>query len=199
MLKQEYLELLQLGLEGIPKSDLEERLSFYGEIIDDRIEEGIGEEEAVASLGNPEDVVLQILEEIPLTRLVKEKVRHKRTLRVWETVLLVLGSPIWLSLLIAVAAVVLALYAAVWAVIISLWAAEAAIAACGLAGIAAWGFFLYQGHFSAAIAVLGAGLVCTGIVIFGFFGCKLATRGLLLLTKKICIGIKSRFIRKEGV
>ncbi|MBR5538496.1 MAG: hypothetical protein IKU61_01205 [Clostridia bacterium] len=47
MNKQEFLEELRKGLSGLPKEDVRERLNFYGEIIDDRIEEGLTEEEAV--------------------------------------------------------------------------------------------------------------------------------------------------------
>ena len=100
--KAEFMETLRKRLAGLPQAEIEERLAFYNEMIDDRIEDGLTEEEAVAEVGPVEDVVNQIMSEIPLTALVREKVRPKRTLRVWEIILLVLGSPIWLSLLIAV-------------------------------------------------------------------------------------------------
>ena len=38
MNKSEFLEELRKGLAGLPKDDVEERLTFYGEMIDDRIE-----------------------------------------------------------------------------------------------------------------------------------------------------------------
>ena len=96
--KAEFMETLRKRLAGLPQAEIEERLAFYNEMIDDRIEDGLTEEEAVAEVGPVEDVVNQIMSEIPLTALVREKVRPKRTLRVWEIILLVLGSPIWLSL-----------------------------------------------------------------------------------------------------
>ena len=65
-------------------------------MIDDRMEEGLAEEEAVSSFGTPEEIADQILSEIPLSRLVRERVKPKRALKAWEIVLLVLGSPVWL-------------------------------------------------------------------------------------------------------
>ena len=40
MCKQDFLNALEAKLSGLPKKDIEERLNFYEEIIDDRIEEG---------------------------------------------------------------------------------------------------------------------------------------------------------------
>ena len=41
MTKNEFLEQLRRGLSGLPMEDIDERLNFYSEMIDDRIEEGL--------------------------------------------------------------------------------------------------------------------------------------------------------------
>ena len=69
MTKQAFLSALRDGLSGLPQADLEERINFYSEMIDDRMEEGVPEEEAVAGLGSVDDVVSQILSDIPTNRL----------------------------------------------------------------------------------------------------------------------------------
>ena len=51
MTKQEFLLNLRKGLLGLPPQDIEERLAFYNEMIEDRIEDGLSEEEAVAEMG----------------------------------------------------------------------------------------------------------------------------------------------------
>lgn len=56
-----------------------------------------------------------------------------------------------------------------------------------------------QGNGFIGLAALGAGAFCAGLSIFLFFGCKEATKGILLLTKKVALGVKSLFIRKEDV
>ena len=89
MTKQEFLVDLGLGLSCLPQEDAEERLSFYSEMIDDRIEEGLSEEEAVREMGAVDGIVSQIVAEVPLSKLVKKKIKPKRRLRAWEIVLLV--------------------------------------------------------------------------------------------------------------
>lgn len=198
MNKQEFLAELRKGLHGLPQNDIEERLTFYSEMIDDRIEEGLTEEEAVSEIGAVDEVVSQIVAETPLSKLVKEKVRLKRTLRVWEIVLLTLGAPIWLSLLLAAFVVIFAVYITIWSLVFALWASELALAAGALSGILSAVIFALQFNWLAGIAVLGAGIALTGLSIFLFFGCKETTKGMLFLTKKIFFGIKSLFIGKEN-
>ena len=198
MNKQEFLAQLGKGLSGLPKAELDERLMFYGEMIDDRMEDGVPEETAVCEIGSVDELVSQIIAEIPLGKLVKEKISPKRKLKAWEIVLLVLGSPIWLSLLLAAVAVILSLYVVLWSVIAVLWAVWIALAAGGLAGMAAGIYFAAGGNGLTGIAVIGAGIVCAGLSVFMFFGCKAATKGLLNLTKILAIRMKNCFIKKEG-
>ena len=65
MNKREFLQKLENGLSGLPREDIEQRLSFYAEMIDDRIEDGFSEEEAVAGIGTPEEIAAQVIEETP--------------------------------------------------------------------------------------------------------------------------------------
>ena len=197
MNKQEFLAQLRKGLSGLPKDDIDERLAFYSELIDDRVEDGVSEEIAVSEIGNADEIISQIIADIPLGKLVKEKITPKKKMKAWEIVLLVLGSPIWLSLLIAAFAVIFSLYVVLWSVIISLWAVFACFVACGLAGIAAGIYFAIGGNKLTGIAVLGAGIACAGLSVFMFFVCKAATKGILKLTKKLAIWIKNCFIKKE--
>ena len=57
MNKIEFMQKLKDGLAGLSPKDREEQLNFYSEMIDDRIEEGLSEEEAVAYVqtGEPMD------------------------------------------------------------------------------------------------------------------------------------------------
>ncbi len=198
MNKQEFLDRLWAGLYGLPQDDVEERLSFYSEMIDDRMEDGLTEEEAVAEIGPADAIISQIIEETPLTKIVGERMRPQGRHKVWQTILLVLGSPIWLSLLIALFAVLFAVYVAAWAVIISLWAVEAAFIVSALAGAAAGILLIFRGNLPSGLVLIAAALVLAGLSIFLFFGCLMATKGILALTKKILSGIKSLFLRKEN-
>ena len=63
MNKQEFLEKLERGIADLPREDAAERLTFYSEMIDDRMEEGLSEEDAVAGIGSPGAIALLILAE----------------------------------------------------------------------------------------------------------------------------------------
>ena len=203
MYREEFLNELSAKLAGLPKEEVEERLSFYGEMIDDRMEDGVPESEAVAQIGTPEEIAEQIMSEIPLTRLVKEKVADRRRKssgkrKTWKTVLLIVGSPVWGALLIAGLAVVLALYVSLWAVVVSLWAVFAALAVSAVACLPASVIALVRGNPLAALGSFGAAFACAGLAILMFFACVAITKGVVKLTKKMMLKLKSAFIRKEA-
>lgn len=199
MNKSEFLAELAIKLKGLPEENIKESLLFYNEIIEDRVEDGILEQDAICELGSIDGIACQIITDIPVSTLFKEKIKSNRALTAWEIVLLILGSPIWLSILIALIASVLSIYISLWAVIISLWAVEVSFIACSLAGFLLAIYFIPDINILTGIASIGAGLLLAGLSIFFFFLCKLCTKGLIILTKKIAFGIKSLFIRKESV
>lgn len=47
------------------------------------------------------------------------------------------------------------------------------------------------------LSLLVLGIVCIGLAIFLCIGCIYATKGLVLLTKKIILAIKNSFVKKE--
>ncbi len=197
MTKYEFLEELRGGLSGLPQNDIDERADFYSEMIDDLVEDGVSESEAVAKIGPVGSVVQQILSETPLSRIVRERVRPRRRFGAWEVALLVLGSPLWISALLLALAVVLTVYVILWAFIVSLWAAEASLVAGAVAGTAAGVFYITQTTYIQGAALIGAGLALAGLAIFAFFLCFFASKGAALLSAKIALLIKSMFVRRR--
>ncbi len=195
MTKLEFILALNERLSGLPQDDVRERLNFYSEMIEDRVEEGLSEEKAVAAVGSVDEIVAQITDDLSPA---KEKTKPKRRIRVWETVLLVLGSPVWISLLIAAAAVAISLYVSLWAVIVSLWAAFGTFVACAFAAVFSGAVFCFGESALVGIAMIGVGMVCAGLSILFFFGCKAATVGTVWLTKKTALCITRLFIKKEA-
>lgn len=199
MNKQEFLSELEAALGGLPKDDIAERIDFYSEIIDDKIEEGLTEEEAVSTVGPIDEIASQILADIPLSKLAREKIKSKkRKLSTLEIVLLVLGAPIWLSLLLSAFAVVLSIYVTIWALIAALWAVMCALVGAGV-GVFVGGIILAAtGSSTSGVALVGVGLFSAGIAIFLSFGCEAATKGTAKLTRVIALGLKKALTRKEA-
>lgn len=197
MHKEAFLAQLRKGLSGLPREDIEERLTFYSEMIDDRMEEGLSEEEAVAAIGSAQQIAAQAVADTPLAKIAKERLGGKGQPTAGVILLLALGSPIWVSLGIAAFAVVFSLYISLWSVIISLWAVFASLAACSVGGFLAFIILSAGGKAASGAVMLAAGLICAGLSIFMFYGCKAAAKGILLLTKKAAAGIKHWVIRKE--
>ncbi len=197
MTKLEFLAQLEKLLCGLPQDDIQKSLEFYSEMIDDRIEDGFSEEEAISQIGNIGDIAKQILMDIPLPKLVKKKITPRRRMGALEIVLLILGSPIWLSLFISMIAVVLSLYISLWSVIISLYSVAASLIACTIGGAVSGVTFIFSGKYAAGVFMIGAGILCLGLGILMFIGCNYAARGVVWLSRKILFFIKSCFIKGE--
>ena len=196
MKKNEFLGELRKKLHGLTDKDIALSEDYYGEMIDDKIEDGMNEEDAIAALGELDDIVKEILREIPLHRIVREKAKSRRHLRAWEIVLISLGSPLWVPILIAFAAVILAVYISTWAVVISCYAAAVALAgsSVGIFVGACISFVIYGA--GEGLFLLGAALILASLAILAFLGCNSFAKSVVYLGKKIILGIKRCIIGK---
>ncbi len=195
----DFLYELRQGLRDFSEEDIMEHIVFYREMIEDRMEDGISEKDALAEIGTPQEVVAQIIAETPLPTLIKTKLKKERILNTWQIVLIVLGSPIWLSLLIAVLSVIFSVIVTVFVVIISLYAVAVTLAACGIAGVFATIPMLIINNGLSAFASLGLGLFCAGGATLMFIGCNGIAKAIAGLVKKLILWIKSRFVTKEAL
>lgn len=172
---------------------MEQSIAFYAEMIDDRIEDGMSEQEAVAALGSVHAIAAQIVAETPpIPKAIAKANTGSRTLNI---VLLAILSPIWVTLALAFACMVLAIYLAIWSVVVALWAVVAMLLLCapigvfGLAWCAATGFPL------SGIWVFGCGLAGAGLGLFSWFGVLAASKGLVNLTHSFARWVKGLFIK----
>ncbi len=197
MRKDAWLQELRVQLGTLPKAEIEERVRFYSEMIDDRMEDGIDEEAAVADLGAMEDIVAQSLDEVPLHKLVRERIRPKHPLAVWEIVLLAVGSPLWISVFAVAVAVAVSLLAALFAIEISVIAVEASLLGCFIGCMIAGVVVLTQGTLASGLLLLGAALLCAGPAILLGVALRPLARWLIALGKGAARGCKKCFMRKE--
>ena len=91
MNKNTFIITLRERLKGLPSEDIDKSVDYYCELIEDRIEEGESEEEAIAALGSIDEIVQKILADTPLTKLVKTKIEHKNQTSLWVIILIILA------------------------------------------------------------------------------------------------------------
>ncbi len=199
MTKLEFLAELRQCLAGLPLEDIEKSVEYYKESMDDRMEDGISEEEAVAAMGDVKEIAKGILAEasLPPVQQKKEK-KQKPKSRGWEILLLILGFPLWFPLLMSFAAIVLSVYIVLWSVVITFYAVLASFGAAVLCGIVIGTLGFATGQIPLAGVALGAGLTAAGLGIFWFHLCHLCARGTLWCGKMMGRGIKRCFVRKEA-
>ena len=194
MRKQEFLDELRNRLKGLPKDDLDERIAFYDEMIEDRIDDGKTEEGAVADIGTVDEVVDDIARDTPLAKLVKEKIKPKRKIKAWETVLIALAFPIWFPVLLVATVLCLVAYILLWVLVIVCYAVEISLIAASIGGMVAFLILLFQGEFS--LLYLAIAILAAGASVLMFFGCWYITKGTIKLHQKIFTSIKRRIMNK---
>lgn len=195
--KSEFLLALDKRLGVLTDADRRASLDYYAEMLDDLIENGVTETEAVASLGSVDRIAEEILMDIPLPKLVKAKMK-KRRLTGTEITLMIVGFPIWLPLLISAFAIVFSVYVSLWAVVISLYAANVCLAAGSIGGLVGAIMMFVGGRPATALLFLGAMLVLGGLSVLMLFGCNTVAKGACKLGRLALRGIKACFVRKEG-
>ena len=75
MNKEQFLSELSRRLDGLNGNDLYRTLEYYAEMIDDRMEEGMSEEAAVAALGDAEAIAREIMQDAPARESAKREER----------------------------------------------------------------------------------------------------------------------------
>ncbi len=197
MTKQEFLEKLRNKLKGLPCEEIEERLGFYAEMIEDRVEEGFSEEDAVEQIGSVDEIATQIISETSLAKIVKERVRPKNKISLWRIVMWLVFSPVWLPLVIVGTALFIVCYVLIWVLIIVLWTVFITFAASFVGGVACAIAQIAEGNIIPGIALIGAAMVLAGLAIAMLYICRLASKGGAKLTKRIMLSVKNRFIGRR--
>lgn len=166
MKKPEFLSTLRKKLYQLPPQDVEKTIEYYNEMIDDYIESGYTEEAAVAKMGRVDDIALQILAGAQNPSFAAHGVQKQRKNGLLIA-LLIVGFPIWFSLLVTAfcllltAAILIATLAMVvpWSLVVSFGAS-----AIGLL-IGTVVIFVGEGIGAAAL-VLGTALILAALCIF---------------------------------
>ena len=194
MKRNEFLAALTSALGKLPDQEIRASLDFYAEMIDDRMEDGATEEEAVAALGDVNAIAAQIIAETP--PIPKAVAKMKTSSRTANIVLAIVLSPIWIPLALAFALCVAAIYLSLWAVTIGLWLCVACLILCGPVGVVGLVYCLATGFPLTGAWTFGCGLAACGLGLFALVGVKAASNGLIQLTSMFASKVKGLFVRK---
>ncbi len=174
MTRLEFLSALSEKLGALDEADRLQTLSYYSEMISDRMEDGEAEEEAVAALGEIEEIALRAISERPVTGgtpapeaappapVPAQPRRHAPVGRIIGGV----TAFVWIPLLFAL-----------WTAVFALFAAGVATAVAGIVCIGA-GIGNDKG-----LPMIGAGLIAVGIGIALTIGAAALCRRIAKLTK----------------
>ncbi|MEG0570072.1 MAG: DUF1700 domain-containing protein [Oscillospiraceae bacterium] len=200
MTKQELFSVLGEKLSSFPKSEIEKSFEFYDEIINDHIDDGKTEEEAVAALGAVGDIMADIVQGISLPCLLKSslnKTRPKSNHKALWIALIIIGSVVWIPLLLAALAILLSVYIVIWATAITVCCVVLAFGLSGLAFLVGSILIISAHELSVVLLYLAAALVCIGI-------CLMLIKPMVLFIKKLAVftlfvtkKIKSLFIPRR--
>ena len=201
MNKQMFLDGLRVALAELPIAEREKTLAYYEEMINDRIEDGMSEADAVASLEPVEVLAARILHEMPVMQKAMRKAKNSGISTALLVVLLIIFFPVWLPLVAAAFGIIVAVLAVMFALIVALIALVLGLGIGGLVMLisALFSGGLFSGGLfgGSVLLAVGAGLVGTGIAVLLIYPVwyliKLIWSGL----KKLCRKIRSWFKKEE--
>ena len=166
MNKTQFCALLGNKLKPyLSPKEMYKTLNFFEEMIDDRIDEGLSEEEAVSQLGDINIIVDQILDE--------HNIGKKQTKLVWRFIPRELGFinivllfPAWITIFSLVASLFIVILSIIFSILLSI----IAIFIGGILLILKSPFYLiYERNISYFLDTLGFGFVKTGIGLIGIY------------------------------
>ena len=193
MTRDEFLGRLGELLSCLPAEQVEETKAFYAEAIADRMEDGMSEEEAVAAMGTPGEVAEATLDDLPA---VPRAIARTRTALLW--VLAIVGSPVWVPLLAAFAAVAVTVYICIWVLALCVWIVAAALGGAGIVGLLLAVSGVTIGHFPYALASAGVGLGLVGVALFVGAGAWAASKQIARLSALWARKAASPFWKNRG-
>lgn len=166
MNKTQFCALLGNKLKPyLSPKEIYKTLNFFEEMIDDRIDEGLSEEEAVSQLGDINIIVDQILDE--------HNIGKKQTKLVWRFIPRELGFinivllfPAWITIFSLVASLFIVILSIIFSIVLSI----IAIFIGGILLILKSPFYLiYERNISYFLDTLGFGFVISGAGLIGIY------------------------------
>ena len=170
MNKKQFCTFLENELRlYLSSKEVYKTLNFFKEMIDDRVDEGLSEEQAVSQLGNIDDIVGQILDEHNIKKRQKKLVWRfipQKTPSAANIIIAILLFPIWITIFSLVASFFLVFISLIFSLVVSV----IAFFVGGIALILKAPFYLiYEKNIAYCLDTLGFGFIITGIGLIGIY------------------------------
>ncbi|MDO5044237.1 MAG: DUF1700 domain-containing protein [Coriobacteriia bacterium] len=203
MLKKEFMKSLQAYLSTLPEFERQSTLEFYSELIDDRMDEGSSEEEAIASLESPFDIASNLLDirEQEKIEFFVDRPNTQEKKKLWPWVLLaIITAPLWLFILFMVLLFIFFIILSILSIFVMLLtAAFLLIVAAG--NVFVTSFFIFPSSILAGISHLGLSLGLLGLALFSgllaYFVFVAVFKGTKALVQSISTAFENRRARKK--
>lgn len=168
MNKETFNYLLRKKLKKhLSKLDIEKSINYFNEMIDDAVEDGFSEEEAISNFGTIDNIINQIVVEHKTVPKNKTwKFLPNRSFSALEIILLIICFPIWFSLLMVAFGLFFSLIMMILGFIV------------GIIGFFIWGilmiisipFYFSEENIYSTLFTAGTGFITTGFSLFIIYG-----------------------------
>lgn len=201
MNKEAFLQSLERLLKSLKKDERQKFLSYYNEMIEDYIEDGMTEEDAVRHVGKPGNIA----EEILSSREAEPPRQVSLGMKILIGVLLILGSPLWGSILLMVLCMLLCVVLMVGVAYVMIWLIPVMTACFSVSGLILCVFSLAGSPLvmfdSAALGVMqiGTGICSAGICLLMGLVTWYLSLIFVKVSRKFTQWLKGLFRRKRGV
>ena len=194
MNKNEFLNELRQRAGAIPEEELEETINYYSEMIDDRVEDGDTEEQAVEAMGSIDEILEKsVQEKHPHTEAQGPSVEISKSsngIKAVNIVLIAVTFPIWFPIIISLFSVAVSIAAALISIV-------ASAAALFIGSFASMMFYFTEGRTAEGMFMLGTGMAGIGISILMTMLFVFLIRKVIGLCKRFIAWIKNKFSRKD--
>ena len=196
MNKEQFLKALQEALKRLPMEERLRTVSYYGELIDDRIENGENEYAVIESLGSVAGIAGDILGEEGKYPFPKSPGPGAGTI-----ILLVLGFPLWGTFLLVGMVLLLVLFILLFVPVLVLGSVALAGLAAALLGLVGTPFLALEvgpAGFPSVLFQIGLSIAALGLGILSAVGLVYTAKGTARAAKSIWLSCTSLFRKRRG-
>ncbi|WP_027632775.1 DUF1700 domain-containing protein [Clostridium hydrogeniformans] len=191
MTKSDFFNSLRASLTPLSKEECNKFIIYYEEIFEDYKESGLTEKEAIDKLGNPHIIANDILSDQDNINVKVSPFRNN----ILNVILLILGFPLWGSILLALTLLILSANIIIWCIPFTTGVSSIAFLIAALVSIIGSPFMMAD-ILEVGIVQLGVGIASIGLSILLAFLTLFLSRKLAVITKQLILIICKKFNKK---